>query len=145
MVYPVGIAIDDLGNLYVSNRVSEYSGNVEVYSAGSKSPTRTITNGVTSPVGIAVDAHRTLYVTNVFENNVEEYRSGQSIPYQTITEDISSPSSATVNKDGYLYITNIGSYTVVEFAAGSTKASHRKISKDLQNPEDSAYSPPLLP
>ena len=100
---------------------------------------------MTSPVGIAVDAHRTLYVTNVLENNVEEYRSGQSIPYQTITEDISSPSSATVNKDGYLYITNIGSYTVVEFAAGSTKASHRKISKDLQNPEDSAYSPPLLP
>jgi hypothetical protein len=131
--------------MYVSNRLSEYSGNIEVYASGSKSPTTTITDGVTSPVGITVDANGTLYVTNVLENNVEEYRSGQSIPYQTITEDISSPSSATVNKGGWLYITNIGSYTVVEFAPGSTKPLHRKISKDLQNPEDSAYSPPLLP
>jgi len=90
--------------MYVSNRLSEYSGNVEVYPPGSKSPKRTITNGVTSPVGITVDAKGTLYVVNIIESDVEEYRFGKSQPFQAITEALNGPQAATVSKDGYLYV-----------------------------------------
>jgi sugar lactone lactonase YvrE len=67
LLYPDGIAFDQSGNMYVGNRFTEGTksngpGNVVIYASGSKSPSRTITNGVVSPVGITVDATGTLYV-----------------------------------------------------------------------------------
>lgn len=152
IVYPDGIAIDHSGNMYVANHYTETSGgdtfgpgNVVVYAAGSKSPSRTITNGVVSPVGIAVDGVGTLYVTNDTENNVEEYRSTQSKPFQTITQGLKLPVAVTVDKKGYLYVSNLASSIVAEFQPGSIMPSKREISKGLFNPFGTAYSPPLLP
>lgn len=143
---PIGIAIDDAGNLYVSNRTgSGYAGNVQVYSPGSKSPSRTITTGVTSPSGIAVDAKSTLYVTNFEENTVEEYVAGTGTPYMTITDGLDVPTDVNVNKKGYLFVNNYSSNVVVEYAPGSVTPLGRHISKDLRQPEGSAYYPPLLP
>ncbi len=68
--------------------------NVVVYAPGSKSPSRTITNGITSPDGLAVDSNGTLYVANLYQNNVVEYRSGQSDPFQTITKAMDHPGGA---------------------------------------------------
>jgi hypothetical protein len=116
-----------------------------VFAHGSKSPSREITDGVTTPVGITVDAHGTLYVANEAANNVKEYRSGQNEPYQTITGDMDYPTGLAVNQQGWLYVVNIGSMEVLEFAPGSTTPSNRQISKGLYNPEGTAYSPPLLP
>lgn len=153
IIYPDGIAIDHSGTMYVANHVTDVSGRddtfgpgtIVVYPSGSKSPSRTITDGVVSPVGITVDATGTLYVTNFTENNVQEYRSGQSQPYQTITQDIDDPFAVTVDKKGYLYVTDNGTSVVVEFAPGSITPSKREISKGLFGPAGTAYSPPLLP
>jgi sugar lactone lactonase YvrE len=136
--------------MYVANRFTEGSyghgpGNVVVYAPGRKSPSRIITDGVVSPVGITVDATGTLYVTNVTDNNIEEYRSGQSQPYQTITDAMNGPIAVTVDKKGYLYVTNTENEVVVEFAPGSITPSKREISKGLFQPSGTAYSPPLLP
>ncbi len=118
---------------------------MQVYTLGSKSPSRTITNGVTSPCGLAVDANGTLYVANEFQDNVAEYRSGRSDPFQTITQGIKRPGGVTVDKKGTLYISNIGSNTVAEFAPGSLMPLKRQINKGLYNPVGIAYYPPLLP
>ena len=142
---PVGIAIDHSGNLYVSNRLSTYSGNVQVYSPGSQSPTRTITDGVTSPAGLSVDANGTLFVTNVQENTIEEYLAGTSDPYQAITEGLNVPSDVTITEKGHLFVNNYSNNVVVEYPPGSIKPSGREISKDLNKPAGSAYFPPLLP
>jgi serine/threonine protein kinase, bacterial len=136
--------------MYVANHYTEGTegfapGNVVVFPSGSRSPSRTITNGVASPVGIAVDATGTLYVTNLTENNIQEYRSGQSQPFQTITQGIDSPSAVTVDKRGYLYVTDTYKSVVVEFEPGSVTPSKREISKALFEAEGTAYSPPLLP
>jgi sugar lactone lactonase YvrE len=136
--------------MYVANHYTEGTegfapGNVVVFASGSRSPSRTITNGVASPVGIAVDATGTLYVTNLTENNIQEYRSGQSQPFQTITQGIDSPSAVTVDKRGYLYVTDTYKSVVVEFEPGSVTPSKREISKGLFEPEGTAYSSPLLP
>lgn len=151
MFYPDGIAIDHSGNMYVANRFTEGTksfgpGNVVVYPSGSKSPSRTITDGVISPVGIAVDANGTLYVTNEAENDVEEYRYRQNKPYKTITEGMNTPIAVTVNEEGWLWVTTeTGSGLIVEFAPGSVTLSKREIGKGVFQPEGTAYSPPLLP
>ena len=140
LVYPVGIAIDHSGNMYVSNGSYGPTYNVVVYSPGSKSPSRTITNGVTAPVGIAVDAKGTLYVANYGTCNVEEYLSGQEQPYQEITDEINGPSGLTVGKNGWLYVSNTGYQScnsdypwnlILEFPPGSITPSAREISKGL--------------
>jgi sugar lactone lactonase YvrE len=152
LIYPVGVAIDQSGNIYVANRYTDASGaetfgpgNVVVYPSGSKSPKRTITDGVTSPVGIAVDAKGTLYVTNITENNVTEYLHGESQPYQTITEGVNGPIAVTVNDAGWLYVSNFGNNVVIEFPPNSLKPSRRQISKGVYSPSGTAYLPPLLP
>ncbi|MGC2405309.1 MAG: hypothetical protein WA431_02775 [Candidatus Cybelea sp.] len=119
--------------------------NVQVYLPGRKSPSRTITNGVTSPRGIAVDSHEILYVPNVYENNVAEYRSGQDDPFQKITKAMDHPGGVAVDKKGTLYVTNIGNSIIVEFAPGSLTPLKRQISKDLYEPNGVAYYPALLP
>jgi sugar lactone lactonase YvrE len=131
--------------MYVGNLYPSSSPNVQVFARGSKSPSREITDGVTSPIGITVDANGTLYVANEGTNNVEEYRSGQNEPYQTITDGMDLPLGVTVNQQGWLYVVNVGKEVVVEFAPGSITPSNRQISKGLYNAEGTAYSPPLLP
>jgi serine/threonine protein kinase, bacterial len=133
--------------MYVGNDGTYGEGpySVLVYAPGSKSPSRTITDGVTSVAGVTVDANGTLYVANFFSNNVTEYRSGQSQPYQTITDGIDQPRGVTVNKQGWLYVANSGNSVLGEFPPGSTKPSHRQISNGLYEPFGTAYSPPLLP
>ncbi len=141
----MGIAIDHSGNIYVSNRLGSSSGNVEVYSPGSTVPTRTITDGVTSPVGITVDSSGTLYVTNIDQNNVEEYPAGQSQPSQTITQGMNQPIAVTLNKDGRLYVGNDGDEAILEFAPGSLAPLKDEIHRRLRTPEGLAYYPPLSP
>ncbi len=60
LTYPIGIAIDHDGNLYVGDHVPYRTTNIQVYPPGSNSPIRTITDGVVWPTGIAVDANGTL-------------------------------------------------------------------------------------
>ncbi|MFZ1017857.1 MAG: SMP-30/gluconolactonase/LRE family protein, partial [Candidatus Cybelea sp.] len=148
VVYPLGVAFDTSGNLYIGNFsfTSEHGvENVVVYAPGSKSPSRTITNGITSPDGLAVDSNGILYVANLYENNVVEYRSGQSDPFQTITEAMDHPGGLTVDKKGSLYVSNIGNSTVVKFAPGSLTPMKWQISKGLDGPEGISHYPALLP
>ncbi|MGA8385137.1 MAG: hypothetical protein WB687_07575, partial [Candidatus Cybelea sp.] len=110
-----------------------------------KSPSRTITNGVTSPLGLVVDSNGILYVANLNQNTVAEYRSGQSDPFQTITKAIDHPGAVAVDKKGTTYVSNIGNSTVVEFARGSLMPLKRQISIGLDEPNGVAYYPALLP
>jgi uncharacterized protein YjiK len=150
LTYPVGVAIDHEGNLYVSNYKPYSAQNIQVYAPGRTSPSRTITDGVTAPVGIAVDAHDTLYVTAAApQGQIEEYRFGQSKPFRTITDNLSYPEGVVIGKNGWLYVANEGQYSdeaaILEFPPGSLKPSSRKITKGLFHPLGVAYYPPLLP
>ena len=50
-------------------------------------------------MGIAVDAHDTLYVTTADPpSQIEEYRSGQSTPFRTITDQLSYPVASWLAK-----------------------------------------------
>jgi serine/threonine-protein kinase len=141
-------AFDPSGNLYVANFTPPSENSVEnvvVYAPGSKSPSRTITDGITSPRGITVDSNGTLYVTNSYQNAVAEYRSGEDDPFQTITQAMDRPEDVTVDEKGALYVSNIANNSIVEFAPRSLTPLRRRISKGLYEPNGIAYYPPLLP
>ncbi|MGA8797346.1 MAG: hypothetical protein WB526_09840 [Candidatus Cybelea sp.] len=90
----------------MSNRSGGSGTNVQVYPPGGNSPTMTITEGVTDPCGIAVDAKGTLYVTNLASDTVTEYLAGQSSPYQTITSGLNyRRARASTKKASCLYLT----------------------------------------
>jgi len=138
----------------VSNYLGDYEGNVVVYPPGHKSPSRTITDGLGSAAGVAVDAKGTLYVADSTQCNIEEYRAGQDHPYQEITDEIDGPQGLNIGKNGWLYVTNTGNQSckgngfanvILEFAPGSLKPSAKEVSKGVYTPGGSAYSPPLLP
>jgi len=103
-----------------------------------------ITDGVTSPVALAIDASDDLFVTNVTQSNVEEYAPGQDRPFRTITRGIGTPGGATVSEKGWLFVANYND-TVVEFRLGSNRPSKREISKGLHGANGLAIYPPVLP
>ena len=92
-----------------------------------------------------MDAKGTLYVTNLSSETVTEYKAGQTSPYQTITDGLNYPAGASVNKKGTLFVSNYLGNNIVEYANGSTTPSGNSITQGLDDPEGSAYSPPLLP
>jgi hypothetical protein len=128
--------------LYVSDRANS---DVVIYSPRSERPSRTITDGVTSPVEIAIDSNGILYVTNVTQNNVEEYRPGEDYPFQTITSGVRVPAAVTVNTKGRVYVANLEESTIVAFPPGLLMPSKRQVTKDVHGPDGVAYYPPVLP
>jgi len=82
---------------------------VNIYAAAGQSQKAvgTITNGISGPQGLAVDAGGKLYVANNGNNTVTVYPPGQINPSATYTNAVASPAGLTVGTDGTLYVANI--------------------------------------
>jgi NHL repeat len=112
--------------VYVSSDQSS-NGAIYVYSAKGQAqqPIATITDGIATPAGLAVDASGSLYVANTGNNTVTVYPPGQTTPATTYSQGVSTPFDVAVGKDGTVYVANEtggASYTgsVTEYPAGST-------------------------
>jgi len=77
--FPVGIALDGAGNIYVANFSNS---TITVYAAGASgnaTPMATITGpGLNGPFGIALDGAGNIYVTNFSGNSITVYPAGAS-------------------------------------------------------------------
>lgn len=78
---PIGISFGQNDQMFVSNIAAP---NVEVYNYGSKSPSVTITNGISSPTLNALTHSDYLFQTNQ-DTNVVGYLKGATSPFSTIT------------------------------------------------------------
>jgi len=89
------LVIDRAGNLYADGPAS-----VNVYAPGAKTPTRSITTGVQSPTGIALDSAGNLYVANYpgapGASFINEYAAGGSIPVNTFSGNLSTLAGVAV-------------------------------------------------
>ena len=127
------IALDAANDLYVSAR---YENAVNVYAPGSKTPTRTITDGIYEPQGLAFDSSGNLYVANsgsttgqgcgTNPGSVQVYAPGASSPSYTISgaQGICQPFRLAFDATGNLYVANLSLYggppgTVTVYGAGS--------------------------
>ncbi len=104
---PIGIALDALGNLYVSNfgntdnGASNYATSVTIFAAGSAGnvvPTRTIpANGLNEPAGLAIDASGQLFVVSYFSSAISVYAPGA-----TLAATVISGGSSRLNGPWYI-------------------------------------------
>jgi sugar lactone lactonase YvrE len=82
-----------------------------------------ITAGVSSPLGIWIDAAGTLYVANDGNDTVTEYPGRTGSPSLTISQGVSQPWGVAVDSHGTVYVGNMNGGYIDEYPAGSTAPS----------------------
>ena len=119
---PYGMAKDMKGTIYV---VDNCGGNdVEEYPKGSTTLMTTITDGISNPLGAAIDKSGTLYVSN-FPAAITEYAYGTTTPSKTITGGgMMDPFGLALDKSGNLYIADFGATAVFELPAGGSSVTN---------------------
>jgi hypothetical protein len=83
-------------------------------------PKGMITNGINSPIGLAVDKHNTLYVANAGNNTITVYPYGKTSPSLTINSGLSSPYGLAVDGLGDVFASNLGNNTITGYKPGQT-------------------------
>ena len=97
-----------------------------------------ITNGISAPQGLYVDASRNLWVTNAYSGNVLVFPPGSSTATRTLDDEGGVPGGVVVGLDGTAYVANIsdasGFGSIGVFPPGKNKAVRRLRDPDaLQN------------
>jgi DNA-binding beta-propeller fold protein YncE len=104
--YPLGLAVDTKGNLYVANS----GGNdILVYNPSyNQLPSKTITQNVSDPTGVAFDPYGNLWVANYGggSGSVTEYSEGVLNASNTITNGIQGPEAIAVDGLGNVWVEN---------------------------------------
>jgi hypothetical protein len=118
---PVQIAVDSAGAVYVANSQIDASGagSITVYPRGQTSPSRTLTSGLYSTSGVAVDSSGTVYASNKFLGSIEVFPKGKSSPSATITANLVGPDSLAVDKAGDVFVADSSANDVLKIAHGS--------------------------
>jgi sugar lactone lactonase YvrE len=104
---PQGLAIDDAGNLYLSDPAA---GTVDEVPAGGGAA-KTFATGFSYPAGLAFDASGNLYVANSFSDTVDEVPRGGGAA-KTFATGLSGPTGLAFDDAGNLYVTNFQSDTL---------------------------------
>ena len=113
--------------LYVTGN---HSNNVVVYDLGRRGFPKigVITNGVSGPNGVTVDAGGQVYVANS-NGSVSIYDSGATSPKLTLKQGLTVPESVAVDAGGSVYVCNRGTVgSIVVFPRGESTPS-----KDINN------------
>ena len=135
---PYGIAEDKHGSIYVVQNCPPDGNVVDVFPKGSTSPSRQITDGISNPLGAAIDAKGDLYVSNS-PAAITVYPPGASSPSQTITGGgMSAPFGLAFDKNGNLFIADFGADQVFEVAKGTTTPVPLNL-QDLTEPLQVAF------
>ncbi len=128
--FPYDVALDGVGNLYVTNSnpyntVTEYPPTTN----GNVAPIATISGaqtGLAGPAGIVIDKNGVIYVANSSAASITEYAAGSTGdagPVATIagsSTGLAGPTGITLDAAGNIYVSNYSGDSVAQFAAGST-------------------------
>jgi DNA-binding beta-propeller fold protein YncE len=101
--FPMGLAVDAKGNLWVANYGDN---NILVFSPGYALQKETITQGITLPTGVAFDPQGNLWVTNDGNFTVTEYTGGAQITSSTITNGVFAPQGIAIDGLGNIWVNN---------------------------------------
>jgi DNA-binding beta-propeller fold protein YncE len=124
------MALDKKGTLFPADSCLSQ---VEEYAKGSTTLSGTITNGISDPLGVAIDKKQTLYVSGS-PATIQEYAKGSTSPTKTITGGgMSEPFGLALDKSGNLYIADFGAAAVFELPAGGSSVTNLGL-QDLTEP-----------
>jgi hypothetical protein len=128
---PYGAAMDKAGTYYVADNCG--GNDVEEYAKGSTTLKVAITDGISNPLGLAIDANGTLYVSN-YPASISEYPAGATTPSKVITGGgMEDPFGLALDSSGNLYIADFGADAVFELPAGGSSVTNLNLS-DLGEP-----------
>jgi len=109
---PYGMDLDKAGTLYVASNCGIST--ITEYPIGQTSPSLTITNGISNPLGVAIDKHGKLYVSN-YPAAITEYPLGATTPSKTIKGGgMVDPFGLAIDSAGNLFIADFGASQVFE-------------------------------
>lgn len=129
--YPLGLAVDKQGTLYVANFLggTHNKGSIVVYPAGSTSPSLTITNGVNSPYGIGVDSQGDIFATNVGNNVMVGYKAGATSSYESVSfPPKSEVIGVGIDSEDNVWLASDSNSKIYEVPAGSTTFKNARLS-----------------
>jgi hypothetical protein len=118
---PVQLAVDAQGTIYVANAQTDASGAgaVTEYPRGATSPSRTLTAGLNTSTGVAVDSTGAVYVSNKYLGSVVVFAKGKATPKETISANLIGPDGLAVDKSNDLFIADSSADDVLELVHGS--------------------------
>jgi DNA-binding beta-propeller fold protein YncE len=96
-----------LDDLYVADYDS---GTVFLLKNGGFTPDGSITNGISGPWAVTLDATGNLYVANATGYSVTEYAPGTSTPSFTYSFGMISPRAIAVDAQGHLFVSDFSGY-----------------------------------
>ncbi|HEY1883776.1 MAG TPA: hypothetical protein VGG51_12125 [Candidatus Cybelea sp.] len=128
---PSQLAVDAKGTIYVANAQVDASGagSIGEYPRGATSPARTLTTGLNTTTGVAVDSHGTVYASNKYLASVVVFPSGKSAPSERITANLVGPDGLAVDGHDNLYIADSSANDVLELTHGSKTPRSLKLTK----------------
>jgi streptogramin lyase len=133
---PYQSAMDKKGTLYVPNNCSANS--LDEFPKGSTTPSLTITDGISNPLGTAIDGSGNLYVSN-FPAAISIYAPGGTSPTGTITGGgMVDPFGLAIDKNNNLFIADFGADQVFEVASGTTTPVPLEL-QDMSEPLQLAF------
>ena len=111
---PLGVAVDSIENVYVSD---SSSGSVLKYTAGSSSSTM-LANGFVTPSGLAVDAAGAVYVADPGAGQVKRIAPAGTI--SPVGSNLTTPASVAVDLNGNIYIADSSQSSIIEVSSAFT-------------------------
>jgi len=110
LIGPTGLAVDAASNLYVGN----YSeNNILIYNSSyAQQTSKTITQNIGLPSGVAIDLYGNLWVSNGFPASITEYTGGVQNTSATITKGVNDPLSLAFDGLDNLWLFNVGNVTI---------------------------------
>jgi hypothetical protein len=119
--FPVQMAVDAQGTLYVANAQigATGGGSITEYPRGATLPSRTLTTGLSTSTGVAVDSAGNVYVSNKYLGSIVIFAKGKTTPKETITANLTGPDGLAVDAAGDLFIADSSANDVLRLAHGS--------------------------
>jgi hypothetical protein len=131
MNYPVGLAVDKKGTLYVSN---EGNSTITIYPAGQSTPSLTISTGLDYNYGVAVDSKGDVFATNLGNDTLVGYKAGATSPFETIDfSNFGQPVGLAADSKDNLWVACDSTNTIYTIPAGSSKPQNSNFS-DVAGP-----------
>jgi hypothetical protein len=131
MNYPVGLAVDKKGTLYVSN---EGNSTITIYPAGQSTPSLTISTGLDYNYGVAVDSKGDVFATNLGNDTVVGYKAGATSPFETIDfTTFGQPVGLAADSKDNVWVACDSTNAIYMIPAGSSKPQNSNFS-DVTGP-----------
>ena len=123
--YPVAVAVDGAGNVYVADSNAAAVGKIPP--VGTQT---TIGSGFSDPVGVAVDGAGNVYVADM--GNVAVYKITPGGAQTTVGNGFSQPASVAVDGAGNVYVADPGVPAVYKITPSGTQTT---VSSGISKPE----------